>query len=86
MRATYLPAPFENIGLLIISDREHRCMLEVLSGRRWPPCTYLLTFIAHWPDPEWGSVKWVQVKCTPVSAFYTSSCLLFRVYLYLLAL
>ena len=36
--------PLQNIELLIISDREDRRMLEVLSGRC--PCTYQLTFTA----------------------------------------
>ena len=60
--------PIENIELLIISDREHCRMLEVLSGR-WL-CTYQLTFIAvQVARARSGSVKWVQVKCTPVLAF-----------------
>ena len=60
--------PLENIELLIISDREDRRMLEVLSGA--VHLSVDLRCSASRPNQEGLSqVKWVQVKCTPVLAF-----------------
>ena len=57
--------PLENIELLIISDREDRRMLEVLSG-----AVHLSVDLRCSASREGLSqVKWVQVKCTPVLAF-----------------
>ena len=57
--------PLENIELLIISDREDRRMLEVLSG-----AVHLSVDLRCSASREGLSqVKWVQVKCTPVLPF-----------------
>ena len=59
--------PLENIELLIISDREDRRMLEVLSGA--VHLSVDLRCSASRPGQGGLSqVKWVQVKCTPVLA------------------